>query len=388
MDEGRVCEPRSADELSLDAFSDLVGLCYQGPIETVPWKSFLDRIRIDLNARYSTFVLRNPTDKGGGLMVNSGEAVSTEMTEAYNETYFTLDPFLNLPANTVVTAEEIVGSQAWRSSAIFREYLEPLGIGNILGADLYTDEGIHCRFRVSLGAGQPDFSAADRALCRLMLPHLRRSVSLHSRLDALESERRLYVGTMDRLLIGTVILDENGNVLRMNRIAEDILSERDGLRLSGSTLAAETGQENKELKRLINETLGRSASPSVSMVEALSITRPSGRGKLGILIRNVPLAEWSEGKRYPAAALFIRDPERRGQASYERIVRQLFDLTPAETALALLLANGLSLDEAAEQLNIRRNTARAHLRMIFSKTGVTRQTELVRTILNSVVSLI
>ena len=51
------------------------------------------------------------------------------------------------------------------------------------------------------------------------------------------------------------------------------------------------------------------------------------------------------------------------------------------------MANGLSLDEAAELLNIRRNTARAHLRSIFSKTGVRRQTELVRLILNSVVSL-
>jgi DNA-directed RNA polymerase subunit F len=35
-------------------------------------------------------------------------------------------------------------------------------------------------------------------------------------------------------------------------------------------------------------------------------------------------------------------------------------------------------------LNIKRNTARAHLRSIFSKTGVRRQTELVRIFLNSV----
>ena len=41
----------------------------------------------------------------------------------------------------------------------------------------------------------------------------------------------------------------------------------------------------------------------------------------------------------------------------------------------------------AEALNIRRNTARAHLRSIFSKTGVRRQTELVRIFLNSVVLL-
>ena len=62
-------------------------------------------------------------------------------------------------------------------------------------------------------------------------------------------------------------------------------------------------------------------------------------------------------------------------------------MTPAETALSLQLTNGLSLEEAAEELNIRRNTARAHLRSIFSKTGVRRQTELVRLFLNSVAAL-
>jgi DNA-binding CsgD family transcriptional regulator len=69
------------------------------------------------------------------------------------------------------------------------------------------------------------------------------------------------------------------------------------------------------------------------------------------------------------------------------VTSQLYNLTPAETLLALELANGLSLEEASEALNIRRNTARAHLRSIFSKTGVRRQTELVRIMLNSVVAL-
>ena len=42
---------------------------------------------------------------------------------------------------------------------------------------------------------------------------------------------------------------------------------------------------------------------------------------------------------------------------------------------------------AAEQMNVRRNTARTHLRSIFCKTGVTRQTMLVRLLLNSVLTL-
>ena len=53
----------------------------------------------------------------------------------------------------------------------------------------------------------------------------------------------------------------------------------------------------------------------------------------------------------------------------------------------MYLTDGYSLDETADLMNIRRNTARTHLRSIFSKTGVTRQTMLVRLMLKSVFTL-
>jgi DNA-binding CsgD family transcriptional regulator len=53
----------------------------------------------------------------------------------------------------------------------------------------------------------------------------------------------------------------------------------------------------------------------------------------------------------------------------------------------VLLGGGLTLDEAAEELSISRNTARAHLRSIFTKTGVSRQTMLVRLIVTSLAQL-
>ena len=65
----------------------------------------------------------------------------------------------------------------------------------------------------------------------------------------------------------------------------------------------------------------------------------------------------------------------------------LFGLTPAEARLAIRLVNGLSLDEAAISLGVSRNTAKSHLRAVFSKTGVTRQPQLIQLILNSVVTL-
>jgi DNA-binding CsgD family transcriptional regulator len=82
-------------------------------------------------------------------------------------------------------------------------------------------------------------------------------------------------------------------------------------------------------------------------------------------------------------AVFLRDPLKDCNPT-PSAVGQLFGLTRVETRLALEMTNGATLDEAAAMLDIRRNTARTHLRSIFAKIGIQRQAGLVRVILNSV----
>jgi len=76
------------------------------------------------------------------------------------------------------------------------------------------------------------------------------------------------------------------------------------------------------------------------------------------------------------AAVLLIDPEASAQPSAE-IVAGLFQFTPAETRLALLLAQGIRLEGAAAQLKITMNTARTHTRRMLDKAGVRRQTDLV-----------
>jgi DNA-binding CsgD family transcriptional regulator len=104
-------------------------------------------------------------------------------------------------------------------------------------------------------------------------------------------------------------------------------------------------------------------------------------------VRPIPLGQWSESKQRPAVAVFLRDPESNAAQPSNELLRKLFGLTRMEASLAMLLAEGFTLDEAAEKMDVRRNTARTHLRSIFCKTGVTRQTMLVRLLLNSVISV-
>ena len=84
--------------------------------------------------------------------------------------------------------------------------------------------------------------------------------------------------------------------------------------------------------------------------------------------------------------IFIRDPERKPLPSGE-MLRQLFGFSAAEASLAELLAGGLSLDDAAHQLCVSKNTVRTQLNALFSKTGATRQAALIQILLGSVAIL-
>jgi len=59
------------------------------------------------------------------------------------------------------------------------------------------------------------------------------------------------------------------------------------------------------------------------------------------------------------------------------LLRSHFGLTPAEARLAIHLVAGETLRSADAKLGITYETARTHLKNIFSKTGTCRQAELV-----------
>ncbi|HEU0196443.1 MAG TPA: helix-turn-helix transcriptional regulator [Nevskiaceae bacterium] len=371
------------DAATVDA---LIGAIYDGPLETPPWKAALELLRTALAAGHVTLMLRPPSSEGIGAAINTG-SVPPAGVRTYATQFFAGDPFVDLPAGEVVTAEELIGRE-WLQSTIYVEYLEPLGIRHLLGADIVTRNGIECRLRVTRGKDAAGFSDDDKQLVAGLLPHLKRAIQIHARLDSLECERELFAGTLNRLQLGVVSIRQDGAVVDSNEEATRIFEERDGLWLSGGAISVDNSLESRELQKMIRRALASAADATQPRLpEAMSITRPSGRPKIGILVQAVPLGEWSESRDRPTVALYLRDPQANPVAPSQDIVRRLFGLTRMEAALALRLTEGLTLDEAAEALNVRRNTARTHLRSIFCKTGVTRQTMLVRLLLNSVVKL-
>lgn len=367
--------------------SNLLGLVYHGPLESTPWASLLDVLRKRFAASFFTLVLRNPDHQRPGLIVNAsvhGPLLPGE--PSYSEHYYSICPFIDWPVDQVASADQVLGTEAWLGHEFYRNYLRPLDLRHVLVANMRTAAGMHCALFACRDHASEDFNQAQINLIRLLLPHLQQAVDLHSAVDQLDAERQLYAATIDRLMVGTAILDENGRMMRCNRAAQRLFDSRDGLDCRHDKLCAFASHENRALQHAIQAVL-KQRQRGLDDLQVLTLTRPSGEMPLNLLLRPIAMSYQAQnGTRRPAVAVFIRDPADSPQAS-RNLLRSLFQLTRMETEVAMLVMDGQTLDETAEALGVSRNTVRAHLRGVFAKTGATRQAQLVKTLLNSVASL-
>ena len=103
------------------------------------------------------------------------------------------------------------------------------------------------------------------------------------------------------------------------------------------------------------------------------------------MIKPVSVDSHDESDVTPYLTVLIQDPERNLEISV-RTLMNLYQLTMSEATIAILLAEGHTTDEVADELDIKKNTVRAHLRSMFVKMGVTQQSMLVSLVLTSLAS--
>jgi len=182
------------------------------------------------------------------------------------------------------------------------------------------------------------------------------------------------VATLNRLPMGVVVVDRRAHVLFMNSRGAEYMAGGHGFLLGPTgTCRASRPSETTDLHRLIEVTIDRAEAAEA---RAISVSRGLEERALSVVVAPLVAGPGAE----PVAVLLINDPDNQVLPSVETICR-LFELTDAEAKLALALAEGQRIEEAAEVLGITLSSARTYLKRIFGKTGVTRQAELVRLVM-------
>ena len=170
----------------------------------------------------------------------------------------------------------------------------------------------------------------------------------------------------DRMAIGGVLLAATGQVLAINKSAQRTLQDHFNILDPIKELLDETKREFVEyLLRRCSVRIQRDCS------DWIIIDREC---KQPIILNAVILPGSGDDGSY--TVLILLDPEIVPEGNSSALQR-IFQLSPAEARLALSLASGATLAEAAGVYGVCVATARAQLKAIFHKTGARRQAELV-----------
>jgi DNA-binding CsgD family transcriptional regulator/PAS domain-containing protein len=300
----------------------------------------------------------------------------------YNEYYSGLNPWMLKGSSDLALGRVVVGvgEMYFRDDELLRTefyngWLRPQKLKHSIAAlVVQSSERIVLCSTLRAGSDGP-FAPKDIAFYEALLPHLRRAVLIRDRATGVFDAGRQALDLLESSPNACLLLDRSLRVVFLNRAARDILNANCGVSLARGGLAAARLEDTARLHQLIAHAAAE--PPSAGEV---AIFRERGQPLL-ILVSPIQPRYESPLPSQAIVAVWLSDPNRTVVSRVKRI-RTLFGLTPAEASIAAELAQGLSLYEIADTLQISRHTARNHLKHIFEKTGAHRQTDVVRLVLS------
>ena len=271
-----------------------------------------------------------------------------------------------------ITDRHVVTDEEVASNPIYTQFLRPHGLGWFAGVGISPDPSIKVWISVQRAFSKQRFSEAEldtlTRLGRFAEKSLRLSVGL---LDA--DLITLGLGdALTRIGIGVFALDSLKRVVFSNPAGERVLG--DGLRLANDRLLA-TGSAELEgaIVAMIRSDPGDIArDPRPILIHRVKSDRPLAAYVLPV---SPSLMARSQFFARTCAIVLVIDPAHHGPAD-PAIVRDVLGLTLGEARVASLVGAGLPPREAAQKLGITEESARTALKRVFSKVGVSRQSEL------------
>jgi DNA-binding CsgD family transcriptional regulator len=360
---------------------ELVKLTYEAATDPSRWNGFLRSFGEAIQAPSAFFLIHNKTRQ----KANASEVIGVDpaWVKSYQDYFVTINPWLRgdpFGRASVAAGEKFVSDRELVRTEFYNDFLRPQDWFYCCGVLIAQDQWTTSEITAIRSRRAGSFTSNEVALFQYLAPHLQCAVRIHNRIAGLESGLNAATGALDRLPTAVIAVDSSAKVILTNRTADAILESGDGL-ISRDGLRAVSREDTAELRVAIASVCTQWESGTLRPEAVVRVSRRSGLKPFEVLVCPLlPRSFLRKGKA--AAALFITDPEE-GPALNSRVLRQLFGLTPAEIRLCSALSTGKSVEEYAREAGISSNTARTHVKRIYSKTGVRRQSELVRLLLKS-----
>jgi DNA-binding CsgD family transcriptional regulator len=292
-----------------------------------------------------------------------------------------VDEVANGPLDTPLATMRLVPFEQFSRTRFFREWADPQGLRDGCITKIGQADNRYVQLSFVTYGSYGDITDEQIAAIARLGPHLRRAAMIG---DTIEQQRIMLAAqrdTLDRLACGVLLTDETRRVFHANQVAAKILDQGEIVRLRTERLVA----SQPERDRALGEALTK-AHRGDTEVRRHGIGIPMHTPEGGPAVCYVLPLNQSDTRHVPGGptvAVFLSVNSESFPIA-DAILSTLYGLTAAEARVASEIGKGGILRDIGQRLHVSENTLKTHLKRIFDKTGVRRQSDLV----NLVASLV
>ena len=306
-----------------------------------------------------------------------------DMEREYLRVYHPLDERVprvrQLPDSRLVHVHDVYTAEELKTSRTYNELLSRGHAQNALNVRMDASRGSYITWSLGDPVASDGWGSSQITMIEGLLPHIRQFVRVRQALVAAEARATTVTTLLDNPRIGVLHLDRRGKILEVNDCARRLLRRGDGVWDRDGRLCARAAADQRRLDQLVGAALP--AAGAVAVSGSMILRRSSVVPPFVVHVKPVGLPHADYGARHVAALVLIVEPGRHPRINPDLVATTL-ELTPAETHVAVGLAEGKSVREMAEATGHTRAAIYWHLQQIYQKHSISRQADLVRLVLS------
>ena len=307
------------------------------------------------------------------------EDLEREYLENYHSTDERVPRFRQLPVSRLVHITDLYTVEELKTSPTYNEILHRAGMQDGLNVRLPGLDGSHIGWGLNDPVDSEGWGSSRITMVQRLLPHIQQFVRVRQALVRAEARHTTLTALLDNTQIGVLELDRRGRIMAGNDRARSILRRGDGLLDRDRMLRARAPADQVRLERLVGDALP--APGAVAVSGSMVLRRSSVAPPFVVHVKPVGVPQPDHGARHVAVLVLIVEPGRRHRINPELVATTL-ELTPAETQVAVWLAEGMSVGDMADATGHTKAAIYWHLQRIYQKHSISRQADLVRLVLS------
>lgn len=311
------------------------------------------------------------------LTYNFDENLVKNLKNKILKNHYILDLLKKIKENEILTGKDLAKIETYSKNEELKNIFKECKFKYFLAICILNNEEENLFLFSLREKNNNDFKLKEKNIFKKLSNILRLSYKYCSKLETDENYIEVLKKAIDYEGKGIILLNENSKIIFLNRIASNILSKKEGIELTKEGIEVTDPVLSLHFKKYIKKVFS-----SELFEEDFLLAIPKKNKTIPMIIQMLPIKEKSNINKGTKKILIILNDPSFSPFPNSSFLKQAFQLTSQESKIASLLSKGADLKEIAMELNISLNTVRTHLKHIYSKTGTSRQAELIKLLLS------